>query len=401
MCHRVTSVAAVPSATSKTSEGSATVVSACTRTVALTLSLALLLASGAVAQSAEPTGSVEPAPAAPTAATGPGVDSAPGVLAWQRTDGLPGPETALVNRIAVGSDGTVAVLGQTALGQGPALGWFSTDGLNWEPAKVKDAESSASLDLLALPDGGFIAWPYLGAQLWRSPDGRSWKRDKRPAGVFFGDGIVTEDGLVFVGQSSGARPAVLRSADGKKWSATELPIAEGGDDAPNLIAQLADGSLLAAATGTRDAAATLWRSVDGGDWQLLPMPDPEPGAFIEGIAPTATGAVMVVNHPSETGDLSSTIWATSDGTDWQAVHDVPEGWASPPVAASEATYVWAGPVLLSSVDGVSWAESRPEAFEGPYTVLGGVATPDGELVTIGRVEFIKGSATWLGSPAAE
>lgn len=376
-------------------------VSACTRTVALTLSLALLLASGAVARSAEPTGSVEPAVAASSAATGSDIEAATGDLAWQRIDALPGPETALVNRIAVGQDGTLVVLGQAAIGQGPALGWFSSDGLVWEPAKVKDAEFAAALDVLALPDGGFIAWPYLGAQLWRSPDGRTWKRDKRPAGAFFGDGIVTKDGLLFVGQSSDAKPAVLRSADGKKWSATELPIAEGGDDDPNLIAQLADGSLLAAATGTRDAAATLWRSVDGGDWQLVPMPDPEPGAFIEGIAPTTTGAVMVVNHASETGDLSSTIWATSDGTDWQAVHDVPENWASSPVPAPDATYVWAGPVLLSSVDGVTWAESRPEAFEGPYTVLGGVATPDGELVTIGRVEFVKGSATWLGSPAAE
>ena len=65
------------------------------------------------------------------------------------------------------------------------------------------------------------------------------------------------------------------------------------------------------------------------------------------------------------------------------------------------TYVWAGPLQLSSADGLTWTESRPEAFDGPYTVFGGGVTSDGELVTIGRVEFIKGSAAWLGSPAAE
>jgi hypothetical protein len=344
------------------------------------LSLALLVPSGALAQAAEPAG---------------------GELAWQRTDELPGPETALVDRIAVSPDGTIAVLGQTAFDQGPALGWVTTDGLAWEPAKVKDADFSAPMDLLALPEGGFIAWPYLGAQLWRSPDGRTWKRDKRAGSVFFGDGIATEDGLLFVGQSPDGKPAALRSSDGKKWSATELPIAEGGDDAPDLVARLADGTLLAAAAGTRDAAATLWRSVDGSDWQIVPMPDTELGAFIEGIAPTTTGAVMAVNHASETGILGSTIWATADGIDWQAVYSVPEAWLSPPVPGPDATYVWAGPLQLSSADGLTWTESRPEAFEGPYTVFGGVVTPDGELVTIGRVEFIKGSATWLGSPAAE
>jgi hypothetical protein len=369
------------------------VVSVCSRAVVLTLSSSLLLSSAVAAQSAEPSDSA--------AATGASVASVTGELAWQRTDGLPGPETALVGRIAVSPDGTLVLMGQTAFDQGPALAWSSSDGLAWEAAKIKDAESSAALDVLALPDGGFIAWPYLGAQLWRSPDGRTWKRDKRPANAFLADGIVTEGGLLFVGQSPDRKPAVLRSVDGKKWSATELPIAEGGDDDPNLVAQLADGSLLAAATGTRDAAATLWRSVDGSDWQLVLMPDTAPGAFIEGIAATSSGSVMVVNHLAETGDLSSTIWSTTDGTDWQAVHDVPEGWASLPVPGPDATYVWAGSVLLSSDDGLTWAESRPEAFDGPYTVFGGVLTPDGEVVTIGRFEFIKGSATWLGSPAAE
>lgn len=79
------------------------------------LSLALLAPSGALAQAAEPAG---------------------GELAWQRTDELPGPETALVDRIAVSPDGTIAVLGQTAFDQGPDLGWVSSDGLAWEPAKV-------------------------------------------------------------------------------------------------------------------------------------------------------------------------------------------------------------------------------------------------------------------------
>jgi hypothetical protein len=369
------------------------VVSASSRTVVLTLSLALLLSSGAVAQSAEPSDSV--------AATGASVASATGELEWQRVDGLPGPETALVNRIAVGQDGTIAVMGQTAFGQGPALGWSSSDGLTWEPAKIKDADFSASLDVLALPDGGFIAWPYLGAQLWRSPDGRTWKRDKRPASAFFADGIATEDGLIFVGRSPDGMPVALRSADGKKWSATELPMPEGGDQLPNLIVSLADGTLLAAATGTRDAGATLWRSEDGAEWQIVPMPDTEPGAFIEGIAATGSGATMVVPHISDTAVLGSTIWTSTDGADWQETHRVSDVWLSQPVPGPDATYVWAGPVLLTSGDGLTWTESRPEAFDGPYSVFGGVVTPDGELVTIGRVEFIKGSATWLGSPAVE
>lgn len=257
------------------------------RSVGVLLSLALLAPSGALAQAAEPAG---------------------GELAWQRTDELPGPETALVDRIAVSPDGTIAVLGQTAFDQGPALGWVSSDGLAWEPAKLKDADFSAPMDLLALPEGGFIAWPYLGAQLWRSPDGRTRKRDTREGSVFFGDGIASEDGLRFVGQSPEGKPAALRSSDGKKWSATELPAADSGDQTtPNLVTRLADGTFLAAATAIRDGA-TLWRSDDGSDWQI---------------------------------------------------------------------------------------------FDGPYSVFGGVVTPDGELVTIGRVEFIKGSATWLGSPVAE
>jgi hypothetical protein len=377
------------------------VASAIPSSLSIAVSLALLLPFGVLAQSAEPGGSVAPGAAASTAATDVSASSAAAELAWQRVDGLPGPETALVSNIAVGADGTLAVLGQTTVGAGPALGWYSADGLTWEQAKVKDAEFAAYLDLLALPDGGFIAWPFLGAQLWRSPDGRTWKRDKRPGSVFFGDGIATEDGLVFVGQTPDRKPTALRSTDGKKWSATELPAAEGGDDLPNLIVRLADGTLLAAATGTRDAAATLWRSVDGTEWQIVPMPDTEPGAFIGGIAPSATGAVMVVPHLSETGVIGSTIWATTDGTDWQAVHESPEVWLSTPVPGPGATYVWAGSALLSSTDGLTWTESRPEAFDGPYTVFGGAVTPDGELVTIGRVEAIKGSATWLGSPAAE
>jgi hypothetical protein len=141
--------------------------------------------------------------------------------------------------------------------------------------------------------------------------------------------------------------------------------------------------------------------VDGAEWQIVPMPDTEPGAFIQGIAATGAGAVMVVPHLSETGVIGSSIWATTDGTDWQAVHESPEVWLSPPVPGPGATYVWAGSALLSSTDGLTWTESRPEAFDGPYTVFGGVVTPDGELVTIGRVEAIEGSATWLGSPTSE
>jgi hypothetical protein len=361
--------------------------------VVLTLSLALLLSSGAAAQSAEPSDSA--------AAAGASVASATGELAWQRTDGLPGPETALVNRIAVGPDGTIVVMGQTAFGQGPALGWSSSDGLTWEQAKIKDAQASLGLDVLALPGGGFMAWPYLGTQLWRSPDGGTWKRDKRPANVFFGDGIATDDGLLFVGQSLDGKPAVSRSSDGKKWSTSELPAPADSDDVPNLIVRLTDGTLLAAATGTRDAAATLWRSVDGAEWQIVPMPDTEPGAFIQGIAPTTTGAVMVVPHLSETGVIGSTIWASTDGADWQEARRVADAWLSQPLAGPAAVHVWAGPVLLSSADGLTWDESRPEAFDGPYTVVDGGITPDGTLVVIGRVEAIKGSATWVGSPQSE
>jgi hypothetical protein len=252
-----------------------------------------------------------------------------------------------------------------------------------------------------MPDGGFIAWPYLSPQLWRSPDGRTWKRDKRPGSVFLGDGIATQDGLIFVGRTSDGKPAALRSTDGKKWSATELPMVEGGDDLPNLIVRLTDGTLLAAATGTRDAAATLWRSVDGTEWQLVPAPDTEPGAFISGIAATGSGAVMVVPHISETEVIGSTIWATSDGTEWQEVHRVAGSWLSRPVSGPGGIHTWAGPLLLTSEDGLTWAESRPEAFNGPFTVVDGAVTPDGKLVTIGRVEAIKGSATWLGTPASD
>jgi len=142
-------------------------------------------------------------------------------VGWQRlkADGLDGPGTQQIQRIAAVAGGYVAV-GAALSGArlGPAV-WTSGDGLHWQPAATRPPGSPTLWSVLGQPDGsllscgsaGSVDTPVAGCWLRRGADWQPLAVTGSPAPLYIYGLAATGSGVVAVGagRDSGAVDAAV------------------------------------------------------------------------------------------------------------------------------------------------------------------------------------------------
>jgi hypothetical protein len=165
---------------------------------------------------------------------------------------------------------------------------------------LADFPAEAAIEVSAvLPRGeGFVAVGFEPAPgegfggrrngvIWRSPDGRSWTRE-RPASL------------------DNSAPLFIASLNevlylfGEYSLCPEFAEEDECDDAP-------------------DAGVALWRSTDGREWQRVAVPDAMRDSILDGVT---VGPGGLVAYGSTDEDLLGVLFLSPDGENWQEVYDV-------------------------------------------------------------------------------
>ncbi len=297
--------------------------------------------------------------------TGADIDGA----VWTSVDGLTwlrvpdeqgvfgGTGDQLMESVAAGGPGLVAV-GRENLGDGfDASVWTSVDGLTWlrvpDKAGVLGGTGDQLVESVVAGGPGLVAVGMeesatgFDALVWTSVDGLTWLRvpDDEPA--FGGNGDQTMNsvtvggpGLVAVGweeSATGFDALVWSSVDGLTWS--RVPeggavfggagdqlmesVAAGG---PGLVAVGWDGSggeLRSPAVGLDGA---VWTSVDGLTWSRVSDDEAVLGGEgfqqMLGVTVGGPGLVAVGRDESGTTDFDAAVWSSVDGITWSRIpHD--------------------------------------------------------------------------------
>jgi hypothetical protein len=212
---------------------------------------------------------------------------------WTSTDGqtwtpvqdpkaLGGPGDQVMNRVATGGPGFVAVGFDPSGQRSAAAVWTSSDGSTWQRVTgSREALAGDQLKMRDVTDGGpgLVAVGFSGPQgnsdavVWTSADGTTWTRLTGSPKVFGGPGsqvmatvVAGGPGLVAVGADN-TDAAVWASKDGTTW--TKVPadpavFGVGGDQFMNFAVSTPKGIVAVGADG-QDAA--VWVSADGEHWK--------------------------------------------------------------------------------------------------------------------------------------
>ncbi|MGI8331022.1 WD40/YVTN/BNR-like repeat-containing protein [Actinomadura scrupuli] len=289
--------------------------------------------------------------------------------------------------------------------------WRSADGgRSWSAVNVpQPAGALATPVRLVSGPGGFVGvWEVSrtagskkrqktvrSAVLVTSPDGTTWSETGQIgqpdyAGLDRFGGSDT--GLSALMRTTGGKPVVLRSTDGRTWQRLGDGLLS-PELAKNLtgLAVLPSATVVAGRQGTGDAYLSVLGG--GGDVDLRKIPGmvhPD-----RTVAALATSGVQTVAVGSGNGDAA--VWTTADGRTWQrapiprgtgprrlsaAVHG-PKGWVvvgSSGGGSGSAGAVPAQPLVLTSGDGAGW---QPAAgFPGGDDVVPAAVTygPAGYVV---------------------
>jgi len=369
---------------------------------------------------------------------------APRLLVWSRAP-FETDTGGSVRSVTAGGPGLVAVGTASAGEQRVAAVWVSTDGFAWEQVAHDQAvfagQGNLVMNSVAAGSLGLVAVGYESvgdnrdAAVWWSPDGLGWSRLPHDEMVFGGDGqqemvsvVVGGPGMVAVGSdSSGGQPAaaVWVSSDGLAWS--RVPDDGGalsGSDWRWMEAVTAGGPGLVA-VGKADGAVAVWVSVDGSAWERVPHDEQlfgDPGTPpMFGVAPGGPGLVAVGAFNSK-----AAVWVSADGLVWERLpHDEQLfGCPSPGVGeqalqscgATKMIAVTAGgpglvaigsseinnrktAVVWVSADGVTWSRVRDDgqAFSGNLaSEMVAVTAVDTGLIAFGRYEGRP--VVWVGLP---
>jgi hypothetical protein len=316
-------------------------------------------------------------------------------MAWTRieSDVFGGSEWQLLNDIAVGGPGLVAVGADGSGGDDNAAVWYSTDGHTWSRVAHDEAVFGGSGDqyMIAVTAGGrgFVA---VGQDIsedgttgvsavWVSEDGITWIRVPHDEAAFGG------------GEQTTFMKDVTSFGSGL--------VAVGGESTGGLV----------------DAAA--WISTDGVTWERVPPDEAVFGGpqyqIMWAVVPAGPGLVAVGqggDHFGERPGQPAAVWTSTDGRDWSRVSDqaallsgyTSEGahngdWARmDDVIVGGPGLVAAGRVgrcqdftctedaaVWTSIDGVIWERSSIEQAVGiPFYQIFGVSSFGDLLVATGE-----------------
>jgi hypothetical protein len=317
--------------------------------------------------------------------------------AWQRIALPCTAKNCHVARVAASDLGLVAT-GFTSTASGEEfVGWWSHDGLSWQPIEGDGANWG-----LAAAGPGFVAVG--GGSVWTSTDGASWDRvrsaDPRD---WFQDVTSGGPGVVAVGRPNKA----WYSSDGVTWESAKVPPVPArvypGDDGKTpqvYMTSVAAASNALVATGwmmfdnNREGPA-MWVSSDGTSWRDVALDgDVFPrGCGPDNVAGSADGFVAA----GECGSGKYFVWRSADGLHWEIVgRDAFDGKTPRLVAAGPSGWVAIGDeTLWTSVDGESWTRVRTgSTFRGAD--VSDVTTWGSRLVLVGETN--DGNAVWISGP---
>jgi hypothetical protein len=206
---------------------------------------------------------------------------------------------------------------------------------------------------------GLASDPKGRVELWRSPDGNTWKStatsgiNGTPSAL-----VVTSFGFVAAGRDqSGCGLASWTSPDALRWTAGaslsgDLSPCEGGGSTPDVDQLLAGAGGLLASGHVADSESTVWTSPDGRRWERQSGP---PTGRIARVTQGGPGYVAVGDDGRTPAKAAA--WTSSDGRTWTAA----------PAQASFAGATMANVVALADGRLVS-VGSEPRPTGGPQFV---------------------------------
>ena len=265
---------------------------------------------------------------------------------WTSDDGrmwvqraLPGVDRGQDERIRdiTSRDDVVVAVGYDG---GVAAAWYSTDGgTNWATATGFSGKGQTSLRAVVVaPDGSFLAFGRLinGATddgtLWRSPNGRVWRRVDAPA--FEGDGIQAVSAAISAGETmvavgsatgqAGTLDAAAWEFDGTAWERVDPQVF--AQPANQLLSAIAVFGETLVAVGSQedvfdadlsDSVAIAWIRDGSGTWSETALP-PASGASSLGAVISVRGRYFLAAGwaTSKAGDQDAAVWSSADGRTW-------------------------------------------------------------------------------------
>lgn len=257
-------------------------------------------------------------------------------LAWVRVPDeegvLGGPGLEMATSMVAGGPGLVAVGADEAEGSPNAAVWISADGYSW--TRVPDNEGALGgpgiqlINAVAVGGPGLVAvgqddpegspatgWVDSDAAVWVSADGYSWTRVPHDEAIFGGPGgqemvSVTAGGPGLVGiGGDGSDAAVWVSADGYTWTRIDDEAALGGpgNQSGTAVAVWQEGLVLVGKDESGDGGGVVfWVSAHGHTWARIPSEQSAFGAAedVEIGSVVGWGAGLVMFG----GDVSSSDW---------------------------------------------------------------------------------------------
>ena len=277
-------------------------------------------------------------------------------------------------------------------------------------------------DVVALPDGGFVAVGYMPPEWlpvsWTAADGADWKLHEIDGPAFtFPMSIAAGPGgaVVAVGRS-GTAPAAWTTDDGRSWDSKSVPVLGGAGIAERMVTVLAHegGYLAGGSVGPEllDRHARFWTTPDGATWE--PVAD-DPVAFadseVRAIAPLGEGFVAVGVTGTAQAWTGGVAWTSEDGLTWTRV-DHPAfaaGFAIALTPSPSGGLVAVGEdlerreaVAWTSADGRTWARAPVEdsrLHSGGFAWFSDVIAIDSRLIAIGGIQGLqRGTAmSWVST----
>ena len=269
--------------------------------------------------------------------------------AWARVDAtaLGGPGDQWVNSVVAGGPGLVAVGRDVSGGDEDGAVWVSADGGHtWvripHDEDVFGGTGDQVVESVAAGGPGVVAvgWEHSSggsdAAVWVSADGYTWTRIHHDEAIFGGFlpeiAAVTAGGPGLVAGGLSRDGVVWVSADGDTWTRIDDETIFGGDGAQDIRAVAAGGPGVVAAGWESPLScdeadcsqAAVWVSADGYAWTRIPHDGAVfggPGSQrVDSLA--AWGAGVVAAGAEELGDMDAAVWVSADGYSWTRIpHD--------------------------------------------------------------------------------
>ncbi len=307
-------------------------------------------------------------------------------IRWLRAEDsaeLGGGGTQMMNAVAAGPNGVVAVGMETIDNQSDAAVWFSNDGISWmripEIGTVfGDQDNQAMLAVAAIGDG-FVAvgWEKTDVEIrgavWYSTNGVAWQRVEHSEDIFGGLNLYAsmEDvrqvgsSLIAIGtlqhpDEDDVDPAVWFSHDeGRTWTRITNSETSLGDQGivryqlVSAVVQRNDQFIMVGTeqnvTGTASEQfinGIIWRSVDGLEWERVfdHKPDFHQQTMLDAVS-TSLG-FFVVGYDLIGEEVQAAAWISTDGLNWMQVPHFESLFGGPGVQRINAV-AEAGPGLVA------------------------------------------------------